>query len=97
MAQRADFLSTGLDALKRAGPGLAGGMALALVLFGYIAYTQFRIDVPSKHVAENVGSTVPNVKRRLRVRKHHKAIVFILIFGEVGLEKLYLIPVFLPL
>jgi len=63
MDRPSDFIANAADLVKRAGPGLAGGLVLALVLFGYIVYTQFRIDVPSKHIAiliRKTGEDIPN-------------------------------------
>jgi regulator of protease activity HflC (stomatin/prohibitin superfamily) len=76
MGKPSDFTSTSLDALKRMGPGLAGGLALALVLFGYIVYTQFRIDVPSKHVAILIRKTGEDIPNHLEVApdEDHKGV-----------------------
>ncbi|MCA9264819.1 MAG: hypothetical protein KDA60_13260 [Planctomycetales bacterium] len=52
-----DFDSRGFGMLAKLGVvGVVGGMFL-LVVFGFLVYTQFRIDVPSEHIAVLIKKT----------------------------------------
>ncbi len=52
-----------LDMLKRKVPLAIASVAAGLILTAYFVYTQFRIDVPSKHIAvliTKTGEDIPN-------------------------------------
>jgi regulator of protease activity HflC (stomatin/prohibitin superfamily) len=46
-----------IDRVRRASPGAAAVLVIAVIVLGWLIYTQFRIDVPSKHIAILIRKT----------------------------------------
>jgi regulator of protease activity HflC (stomatin/prohibitin superfamily) len=61
MEREGNPLEKSLGALKRKAPHAVLVLVIVLVLAGYFVYTQFRIDVPSMHVAILIRKTGENI------------------------------------